>query len=330
LHRLPRLPIPPVGPIRRHLRRTLKSHRAGDGTPRDAALRKLKEGWRGLVDIFDPGRCGPIISTTMDLTAPQQYAAGYGRAAQDYLRVLDPTLSSVHRRIVELARVGAGTRLLDLATGTGAVARVAAANGATVTGVDVAPAMVELARRNSPSELQFQVADAAALPFESHTFDAITCGFGLSHMPHVNEVLAEVRRVLNPGGVFVESSWGAEGESPAFSAVLLALKRHSKGDLHSFAGILDEDTWADPDSGVKVIRSAGFHTVDVLTERCEGTFAGPGHVLAWALAWPDYGETAAALGDAAGAFRAEAVVAAGQADLRWWFGINYFVATAPG
>lgn len=267
---------------------------------------------------------------TMDSTAPQQYAAGYGKAAQDYMRVLDPTLSPVHRRIVELARVGAGMRLLDLATGTGAVARVAAANGATITGVDVAPGMVELARRHSPSELRFEVADASALPFESHSFDAITCGFGLSHMPHVQDVLAEVRRVLIPAGVFVESSWGAAGESPAFSAVLQTLKRHSNGDVHAFAGILDEDTWADPDRGLQVIRSAGFQTVDVLTERCEGTFASPGHVLEWTLAWPDYGETAAALGDAAEAFRVEALEDAGRADLLWWFGINYFVATAPG
>lgn len=265
----------------------------------------------------------------MPEVALQAYADGYSRAATAYLEVLDPTLAPVHRRLVALAGVAAGSRVLDLATGTGAVARAAAAAGASVVGVDIAPGMVEVARRRSPAGVRFEVADAAALPFGPAAFDAVTCGFGLSHMPSRHEVLTEARRVLRPGGRLAESSWGAEGESPAFTSVLRILDRHSEGRLHAFAGILDEDTWADASRGRQALEAAGFAEVEVHTERLEGTFRDAGSAFDWALAWPDYGETAAALGDAGPAFRAEALDAAGRADLRWWFAINYYVAQAP-
>lgn len=260
-------------------------------------------------------------------TAAQRYATGYDGAAEAYLRVLDPTLSPVHRRLVELAGAGPGKRVLDLATGTGAVARLAAARGASVIGVDISPRMVQLARSVSPASIRFETVDAAALPFESGSFDAVTCGFGLSHMPDVSQVLAEIRRVLAPGGRLVESSWGETAESDGFSAVLRVLSRHADGAVHSFAGILDEDTWAVPPTGRRVLEEAQLGPVEVLTERLEGTFAGPQEVLEWCLAWPDYGETAAALGSGFESFRLEALDAARQAGLAWWFAINYYVAT---
>lgn len=259
--------------------------------------------------------------------AAERYATGYGGAAETYLRVLDPTLSPVHRRLVELAGAGPGTRVLDLATGTGAVARMAAARGAAVIGVDISPGMVQLAGSVSPATIGFETADAAALPFDSGSFDAVTCGFGLSHMPDVPRVLAEIRRVLARGGRLVESSWGATAESPGFSAVLGVLSRYTDGAVHSFAGILDEDTWAVAETGRRVLEEARFGPVEVLTERLEGTFAEPAEVVEWCLAWPDYGGTAAALGPRFESFREEALETARKAGLAWWFAINYFVAT---
>src|SRR5258708_5207354 len=99
-------------------------------------------------------------------------------------------------------------------------------------------------------------------------------GFGLSHMTDPGVVLKEIGRVLRAGGIFVESSWGADGENAAFAVILDELRRARGGELHAFAGILDEDTWADPDTGAQLIRDAGF-TVAVVTERLAGRYYSP-------------------------------------------------------
>jgi len=150
--------------------------------------------------------------------AQDRYADAYGAAADGYARVLDPTLEPIVRRLVELAEVRSGSRVLDLATGTGAAARIAAAAGAEVTGVDISPRMIEIARQRSPAGLRFEAADAAELPFNAGAFSAVICGLGLSHFPDVPAALGEIRRVLGSGGVFVECSWASGGSSPAFSA----------------------------------------------------------------------------------------------------------------
>jgi len=259
-----------------------------------------------------------------------RYADAYGAAAEAYARVLDPTLAPVARRIVELTAMGAGDRILDLATGTGAVARAAAATGAAVVGVDVSPGMVSLARSRSSPEILFVVGDAAQLRNELASFDAITCGFGFSHMPDIEAVLHELRRVLRRDGILVEASWGSGGANPAFAAVLSVLEGRSHGALHAFAGILDEGTWADASRGAAHLRAAGFSDVHVLTEPLRGQYVDPDAAFDWTLAWPDYGETARRLGDGERmAFRAEARSAVeALGDLSWEFAINYYVASS--
>ena len=82
-----------------------------------------------------------------------------------YADVLDPTLAGVARRIVELGPVAVDARVLDVATGTGAVAREAARREATVVGIDIAEPMLTIARERSSSAITYVVADAASLPF---------------------------------------------------------------------------------------------------------------------------------------------------------------------
>ena len=114
------------------------------------------------------------------MQAQERLARAYGASADEYARVLDPTLEPILRRLVEFAQLRAGSRVLDVATGTGAAARIAAEGGATVIGVDVSPGMIDAARRRSTAKVRFEVADVARLPFESRSFSAATCGFGLS------------------------------------------------------------------------------------------------------------------------------------------------------
>jgi SAM-dependent methyltransferase len=262
--------------------------------------------------------------------ATARIAEGYDRSVDGYLRILDPTLQPAHRLLVELASVRAGDQVLDLCCGTGAIARVAFDRGATVTGIDVSEAMVDAAGANSSSSVRFEVADAGALPYSDAGFDAVLCGFALSHLPDVRAALGEVWRVLRSGGRFVESSWGAGRANPTFEAVLEALQHYGRGEAHALGSLLDRDTWALTEQGIPKFREAGFD-VEVVSERLRGAYADAEVALAWVLAWPDYGLTAEALGSQESArFRLEALEAIRSADdLTWWFDVNYYVAMRP-
>jgi SAM-dependent methyltransferase len=114
---------------------------------------------------------------------------------------------------------------LDVATGPGTVAAVAAARGARVTGIDFAEDMVDEARRRNPS-IDFHVGDAAALPFDDATFDAVVIGFGLHHMAEPQKALTEAKRVLKPGGRVAFTVWDAPETLAAFGIALGAIVAH--------------------------------------------------------------------------------------------------------
>ena len=105
-------------------------------------------------------------------------------------------------RAVELARVGAGSRALDVATGTGDLAVALRAAGADVVGCDFSEEMLERARRKEPS-VTFEWADALALPYEDDSFDAATVGFGARNFSDLGKGLREMARVVRPGGRIV-------------------------------------------------------------------------------------------------------------------------------
>ena len=98
------------------------------------------------------------------MPAPQDRPRPYDAYAVEYAEWIDPTLVRAAERLSELAGARNGMRLLDLATGTGAVARAAEKRGASVVGVDVSPGMLAVAKDLSP-QLDFRYSDARALPF---------------------------------------------------------------------------------------------------------------------------------------------------------------------
>jgi demethylmenaquinone methyltransferase/2-methoxy-6-polyprenyl-1,4-benzoquinol methylase len=102
-------------------------------------------------------------------------------------------------RAVELARVGPGSRALDVATGTGDLAVALHAAGADVVGCDFSEEMLERARRKEPG-VRFEWADALALPYEDGSFDAATVGFGARNFSDLGKGLREMARVVRPGG----------------------------------------------------------------------------------------------------------------------------------
>jgi demethylmenaquinone methyltransferase / 2-methoxy-6-polyprenyl-1,4-benzoquinol methylase len=102
-------------------------------------------------------------------------------------------------RAVDLARVGPGSRALDVATGTGDLAIALARRGADVVGSDFSEGMLERARLKS-SDVRWEQANALALPYDDDAFDAATVGFGARNFSDLGRGLAEMTRVVRPGG----------------------------------------------------------------------------------------------------------------------------------
>lgn len=111
------------------------------------------------------------------------------------------------RKIIAQRAAAMGDRVLDIATGTGDVAfEIRAAGAREVTGLDFSPEMIAAANakaRARDSDIEFLVGDAMALPFADNTFDACTVSFGLRNMPDYAAAIAEMTRVLRPGGKFI-------------------------------------------------------------------------------------------------------------------------------
>jgi SAM-dependent methyltransferase len=99
---------------------------------------------------------------------------------------------------------------LDVATGTGEIALPAARAGARVTGLDLAPELIATARDRAADEgveVQFEVGDAEALPYEDATFDTVSSGFGCMFAPDHVATARELARVCKPGGRLALLTW---------------------------------------------------------------------------------------------------------------------------
>ena len=107
-----------------------------------------------------------------------------------------------------------GMKVLDVACGTGNLALPAARAGADVTGVDIAPNLVEQARENAKREglkAKFDEGDAEALPYDDASFDAVVTMFGAMFAPRPELVAAELKRVTRPGGIIAMANWTPAG-----------------------------------------------------------------------------------------------------------------------
>lgn len=103
------------------------------------------------------------------------------------------------RRALDVARIGSGDRVLDLACGTGDLTELCAERGASVIGADFSGQMLVAAQARN-SELRFCQADALRLPLKSASLDAVTCGFAMRNFTDLGAMLTEAARVLKPQG----------------------------------------------------------------------------------------------------------------------------------
>jgi SAM-dependent methyltransferase len=116
--------------------------------------------------------------------------------------------------LVEMAGVGPGDRVLDVAAGNGNTALAAARRGAVVTAVDITPAQIERGRRRTDAEglaVEWLEADAEELPFRDASFDCVLSTFGVAFAPYGERAAPEMFRVVRSGGVVGATRWADEG-----------------------------------------------------------------------------------------------------------------------
>jgi len=149
-----------------------------------------------------------------------------------YERHLVPTLfRPLAQALLAAGPATAGRRVLDLACGTGVVSRLAVGTAATVTGVDLDPAMLALARELEPRVTWVQ-GDAVALPLPDGAVDVAVCQQGLQFVADPVAALRELRRVLSPDGVLGLALWCDVARAAGFHAYAEVLDRHGgPGDL---------------------------------------------------------------------------------------------------
>jgi ubiquinone/menaquinone biosynthesis C-methylase UbiE len=218
-----------------------------------------------------------------ELDAVKRFRAGvFGRGAQNYDRVGPPIFGRLGRRLVELAGVRAGDRVLDVATGRGAVLFAAierVGKRGQVIGLDLAEEMVALtsaeiqARRITNAEVR--VADAERLSeFMDGEFDCVTCAFAVFFLPAPESALREFCRVLRSGGTVALSSWGRASDRGWYRE----LRREFGVSVN-----LETRAFDTPDELGAALSATGFTDVRVNTERALLRFEDPEEWWQWLL-----------------------------------------------
>jgi len=174
-------------------------------------------------------------------------AAGWRHYDDQMMRVSAP----VTEMLLELAQVGPGKRVLDVACGTGEPALPAAkmvGPAGFVLATDMAPEMIEVAREKASSQgvvnVEFRVVDGEELGVDPNTFDAVTCRWGMMFMPEPLKFLYQSGEALKSGGRIAVAVWGSPERNPFITLPMVTVRKHvevpaqdpsAPGGIFSFA-----------------------------------------------------------------------------------------------
>jgi SAM-dependent methyltransferase len=195
-------------------------------------------------------------------------------------------LTIAHDHLMRVFEPRAGERWLDLATGTGEIAVRAAQGGAEVTGLDLAPDLIESAKERASEagvEVEFETGDAEAVPHDDASFDTVTSTFGVMFAPDHEAVAGELARVCKPGGRLGLLTWHPTEGVAAFFKVMAAYQPSPP------PGVGSPFQWGDRDH-LQQLLGAAF---DLTYETGDCPQPGESPEATWELFSTSYGPTKA-------------------------------------
>lgn len=199
------------------------------------------------------------MSTPSPLAGPEPW----NLVSANYAEELMPLFSEYAEDALERGALTAESSIVDVATGPGTLAILAAPRVKRVVGIDFSESMLRIARRRAEAaaadNVEFHHADGQALPLESETIDAAFSLFGLMFFPDRGAGFREMARVLRPGGRAVVSSWTPVEESPLL-ATLFGAVREALPELPFGKG---NGPLSKADAIRNEMRAAGFREVRV-------------------------------------------------------------------
>jgi ubiquinone/menaquinone biosynthesis C-methylase UbiE len=187
--------------------------------------------------------------------------------------------------LVEAATPRAGERILDLACGTGVVAREAARRlgpVASVTGFDASPSMLAVARSAAAREnrkIEWREGRAEALPFPDGAFDLVLCQFGLMFFSDPSAALDESHRVLESGGRLALAIWQGLERHPFYRTLHEVIQRRA-----GVSALQQIFSWSDTGELSRAIEGAGFRSIDIEPLSKTARFPNPDGFLAGEIA----------------------------------------------
>jgi demethylmenaquinone methyltransferase/2-methoxy-6-polyprenyl-1,4-benzoquinol methylase len=208
---------------------------------------------------------------------PQQVAEMFDGVAKNYDKANDllsfGSARIWRKKVAKLVNSQPGQKILDLAAGTGSSSIVFLREDVKVVAADFSNGMLEEGRKRHP-ELEFVFADASALPFADQEFDTVTISFGIRNVEKIEVALAEMIRVLKPGGKLVVCEF-----SRIPNKLMHNLYRfYLRNILPILSGLVSKtpeaysylaesiDAWPSQRELVKIIESAGFESVSYLNQ----------------------------------------------------------------
>jgi len=215
-------------------------------------------------------------------------------AAPTYGQVGPPFFSHFGRRLVEIAGISSGSKVLDIATGRGALLFPAAesvGSDGKVIGIDLSEIMVqetkeEIGRLKMSKNLEVRQMDAEHLEFPNESFDYVLCGFAIFFFPQLYQAMAEFQRVLKPGGGICVSTFDKLFDDEWIwldKIVENYLPSEPEADEETEPNSESQPVFDTPEGLKAIMNTAGFEKIQVFTEAPEFIYATEEEL--WSTLW---------------------------------------------